>query len=209
MRLGWITGTVLVIVGIPSLSGCGWFVVAPPPRSPTPGVTIKSPRNGIAGPSSSSSQPHAPRCRISQLRVALHHSGAAAGTVGAYITVTNTSLATCSIKGWPVVAGITASGRSDRATDYSALLGEPHVSGVPEVILNPSETALAVVAAHDNPPQGEKRCPPAYKKLRIALPGSTDSIVVSAWLPALGAYVPSCAGLGVTMFAPASAFGNP
>jgi hypothetical protein len=66
-----------------------------------------------------------------------------------------------------------------------------------------------VFAGSDIPGAGHTRCPPPYSRLRVTPPGSSRSVVLSAWLPSLDAYLPACARLSVTMVVPASALQYP
>lgn len=79
------------------------------------------------------------------------------------------------------------------------LLGSPDVQGTPAVILVPGEEAFAAFAGGDSPGGSVTVCPPSFATLRVTPPGATGFATVSAWNTGLGAYLPDCAGLGVTM----------
>ena len=59
------------------------------------------------------------------------------------------------------------------------------------VTLPPGGSAYAVVAADDHP-TGNASCPAPYVRLRVSAPGTSGSVMVSAWLPGAGSYLPSC-----------------
>jgi len=60
-------------------------------------------------------------------------------------------------------------------------------------------------AGSDTATAGHTGCPPPYRRLRVTPPGSSRSVVLSAWLPTLDAYLPACSRIVVTMVVPASA----
>jgi hypothetical protein len=148
--------------------------------------------------------PHA--CSTPQLRIRLIRGGAALGNVGGYIGFTNESKTPCRMSGWPTLAGVTATGASTTARHVRATMfgPDPRMKGVPVVILRRGERADAVFAGSDNSGPGETRCPPSYRRLRVSPPGGSRSVLLSAWLPGLAAYMPSCAGIQVTMVVPSA-----
>jgi hypothetical protein len=96
--------------------------------------------------------------------------------------------------GWPVVVALTAAGhattlRHAQSTMYGAWQAP---ASLPVVKLKPGESAYAVVAASDHPAGSAGNCPAPYVRLRVRPPGSSGSVVVSAWLPGTGSYLPSC-----------------
>ncbi|MGH2511138.1 MAG: DUF4232 domain-containing protein, partial [Candidatus Limnocylindrales bacterium] len=101
--------------------------------------------------------------------------------------------------------GVTASGVATVAQENtSGLLTFPAITGVPTVTLGPGDAAFAAFAGSDNPGTVTATCPPPYQSLRVAPPGSTASVSMSAWNTWLGAYAPACAGLAVTFIVPSS-----
>jgi Protein of unknown function (DUF4232) len=144
-------------------------------------------------------------CTTPQLRIRLSRSLVAAGNVGGYIAFTNRSAATCRLTGWPTLVAVRPGGSTVARRVRSTMFGpSSRLRGVPVVRLRPGATAKAAFAGSDTGP-GRTRCPSPYRRLRVTPPGSSRSVVLSAWLPALDAYLPSCSRIEVTMVVPASA----
>jgi hypothetical protein len=136
-------------------------------------------------------------CITSQLRIALTHTGALAGQAGGYLRFTNDSHVTCSLTGWPVVAGVTANGqattlRHARSTMYGAW---QYSAPLPVLTLRPADSAYAVVAADDQPVGSQTRCPPPDVRLRVAAPGNSGTVLISGWLPGADSYLPTCTSI--------------
>jgi hypothetical protein len=133
-------------------------------------------------------------CRTRDLTIRLVHSGAAAGTVGGYIGFTNRARGRCRLGGWPTLVAVSAAGTSTTAQHRrSTMFGpRPSIVGVPNVTLRHGQRVDAVFTAGDNPGPGEATCPPPYRRLRVTPPGNVRSVLLSAWLPYLGAYLPAC-----------------
>ena len=62
----------------------------------------------------------------------------------------------------------------------------------PVVMLQPGDSAYAVVAADDHPAGGSTHCPAPYVLLRVSPPGDSGSVTISARLPGADSYLPSC-----------------
>jgi hypothetical protein len=133
-------------------------------------------------------------CGASQLRIALTNTGALGGQAGGYLRFTNDSRATCSLTGWPVVAGVTASGKTTTFRHaQSTMFGAWQYSApLPMVTLRPGNSAYAVVAADDQPVGTQTRCPAPDISLRVAAPDTSSAVRVSAWLPGAVSYLPTC-----------------
>lgn len=136
-------------------------------------------------------------CTTSQLRIALTHTGALAGQAGGYLRFTNDSHTTCSLTGWPVVAGVTASGqvttlRHAQSTMYGAW---QYSAPLPVLTLRPADSAYAVVAADDLPTGSQTRCPAPDVRLRVTVPGNSGTVLVSGWLPGANSYLPTCTSI--------------
>jgi hypothetical protein len=133
-------------------------------------------------------------CAASQLRIVLTYTGAVAGQAGGYLRFTNDSRATCSLTGWPVVAGVTAGGkvttfRHARSTMFGAW---QYSAPLPVVTLRPGNSAYTVVAADDQPAGSQTGCPAPDVRLRVAAPGDGSATLISAWLPGARTYLPAC-----------------
>ena len=84
------------------------------------------------------------------------------------------------------------------------MFGPYRVRGIPVVVLRPGKRADAVFAGSDIPGPGASSCTP-YRHFRVRAPGGSHSVLLSAWLRYLDAFMPSCAGISVTTVVPASA----
>ncbi len=146
-------------------------------------------------------------CHTSQLRIRTFHSFAGLGHSGAYIAFTNQSRTACDLRGWPKLMTVTAAGHASAADDWPASSFEvTHTGiGIPVVKLAPGKRADAEFKASDNNRTGT-RCPPSYRWLRVTPPDNTRSVVLTAWVRYLDAYLPSCAGVALSTVLPASNF---
>jgi hypothetical protein len=136
------------------------------------------------------------------LKIRMVRSLVAAGNVGGFVGFTNRGSAPCRLTGWPTLvatrAGAAATARHVRSTMFG-----PSDTRVRTVTLRYGERADAVFAGSDIALSGET-CPPPYRRLRVTPPGNSGSVVLSAWLRSLDAYLPSCSPIVVTMVVPAS-----
>jgi hypothetical protein len=83
-----------------------------------------------------------------------------------------------------------------RARAHSTMYGAWQApSPLPTITLAPGASAYAVVAAADQPAGSAASCPAPYVRLRVAPPGGSGDVVVSAWLPGARSYLPSCAAI--------------
>jgi hypothetical protein len=99
--------------------------------------------------------------------------------------------------GWPAVTGLTAAGKATALRHaQSTMFGAwQYVSPLPVLTLQPGEAAYAVVAASDLPAGHNASCPAPYVQLRVSPPGTSASVVISAWLPGAGTYLPACTSI--------------
>jgi hypothetical protein len=143
------------------------------------------------------------RCHAAQLRIRTFHSFAGLGHSGAYIAFRNQSRIACELTGWPKLLAITAAGHGSEAVDYPAYSFEVTRTGigVPVVKLSPGMRADAEFKAQDG---AATKCPPSYRLLRVTPPGNTKSVVRSAWVRYLDAYLPACGGVALSPVLPAS-----
>jgi hypothetical protein len=136
-------------------------------------------------------------CAASALKVGLTNTGALGRQAGGYLRFTNDGATACRMDGWPVVVAVTAAGKATTLRHaQSTMYGAWQVpASLPVVTLPPGGSAYAVVAADDQPVGSAASCPAPYVRLRVSAPGTSGSVVVSAWLPGAGSYLPSCTSI--------------
>jgi hypothetical protein len=160
---------------------------------------------GIAGPSTASpstassrtatlSTASSPTCDTAALRIRLTHTGALGGQAGGYVAFTNTGGAACRLTGWPAVRGLTATGQGPefghaRSTMFGAW---QYQAPMPVLVIQPGQSAYAVVVGADHPAGSATSCPAPYRRLSITPPGSMHSVEISAWFPGASSYLPTC-----------------
>lgn len=181
-------------VGALAAAACGLIVTAcGSPGSPTAAPSAGTATHATTAPGSPSPG-SIENCATSQLNVSMSNSGALAGQAGGYLRFTNDGRTPCRMTGWPVVTGLTAAGtatalRHAQSTMFGAW---QYTAPPPIVILQSGNSAYAVVAADEHPAGGNARCPAPYVRLRVSPPGGSGSVIVSAWLPGAGSYLPAC-----------------
>ena len=186
----------LLIFGDHALVG---FTPAAGPFVPCPSSATPS------APASATTTRSTTPCHGSDLSVAMVDSSAAVGTVGGYLSFTNTGAEPCTMRGWPKVIGVTATGKATTGRDIrSGLWILAAVTDPPIVTIAPGGAAVAGFAGTDGPGEGKSVCPPSYRNLEVSPPGGTDETTISAWIPYANAYLASCSGIVLTPVAPAS-----
>lgn len=126
--------------------------------------------------------PAVPACTGSQISVGDGQSGGAAGHIDIPITFLNFSDRTCTLYGFPGVAGLDSNDQqvvqAQRTTD-----GAMGVIPATTVTLAPGRSASAVIAAVDVPSGNATSCP-SYPALLVTPPGTKQSTrVVLADVP--------------------------
>jgi Protein of unknown function (DUF4232) len=164
-------------------------------RGITPTAAASPPVTAAATPGTADGSVTA--CATSQLKIALTNTGALAGQAGGYLRFANDSQTTCRVTGWPVVAGLTASGQATtlRHAQSTMFGGWQYSAPLPLVTLRPGDSAYAVVVADDLPVGSQTSCPAPDVRLRVAAPGSTSTVLISAWLPGANSYLPACTAI--------------
>jgi hypothetical protein len=154
-------------------------------------------------PAASGSYRRPQLCRTSQLRIRTIHSSAGLGKAGAYIAFTNESRIACELAGWPRLVAITTAGKALAGRDVppSAFPATTAKAPAPIVKLSPGRRADAAFLAADG---AATRCPPSYRWLRVTPPANTKSVLVSAWVQYLGAYLPDCSAIAISPIVPAA-----
>ena len=180
--------------GALAVAACGLAVTACGNQNPPQAAPFARTTGGATTAPSSPSPGSIESCVASQLKVSISNSGALAGQAGGYLRFTNASHTPCRMTGWPVVTGLSAAGMATLLQHaQSTMFGAWHYTAPPPVVtLQPGDSAYTVVVADDQPAGGQGRCPAPYVRLRISPPGGSGSVVISAWLPGAGSYLPAC-----------------
>jgi hypothetical protein len=153
---------------------------APSASSDSSGSSGSSP----AGPASAASGGSGTRaCQAAELAVSTGQGGAAAGSVYLPVVFLNRGTTTCTLHGYPGVAGLDAAGHQ-----LTQAVREPMTAGT--ITLTPGQSASALVHAGDIPIGTATSCPADYAGLLVTPPNTTTSIHLTAKLP-------SCDGLSV------------
>jgi hypothetical protein len=179
-----------VAFGVLAVAACGLAITACGSQNPP---AAASSANTTMSPSSPSAVGIG-ACATAHLKISLTNTGALAGQAGGYLKFTNDGGTPCRMSGWPVVVGLTATGKATRLRRMqSSMFGAWHYTPPPpEITLQPGDSAYAIVAADDKPAGGSTRCPAPYVRLRVSPPGDPGHVTISAWLPGAVSYLPSC-----------------
>jgi hypothetical protein len=146
-------------------------------------------------------------CTTSQLSIHAFHLGAALGTVGGYIAFKNRSSAPCSLTGWPTLVAVTPSRQTAKVVHaWSTMFGPTlRTKRAPTVILRHGARADAVFTAGDHSALPTGACPsPPYRFLLVTPPNTTKSVQLSAWITGLGAYLPRCTDIYLSVVVPSA-----
>jgi hypothetical protein len=147
----------------------------------------------------------APMCSLRDLSVAAVRGSAVSNQEAILVRFRNTSPISCTLTGYPDAAAIRP-GASAAAKDRLSIYNGGWTSGLPPlVVLRHGQSASALVGGAAVTTEGQSNACDAktYRTVRISLPGGKRSVLLSARLPGEGTlYLPSCAGVWVTPFAP-------
>ena len=151
-----------------------------PSGSPTPTVT-PSPSATTTPTPSPTTTPVEPAiyCRLSELSVTPGQSNGAAGSITVPVLFKNISQRTCSLQGYPGVAGLNAAGQQ---VTQAVRTPFTHVGPPSAISLAPGQTASAPVQGSDVPVGTATTCV-SYPKLLVTPPGETHSQQVVVTLP--------------------------
>lgn len=180
--------------GALAAAACGLAVTACASHG-SPGAAPSAGRTGGAAHAMGSPAPASiDACVTSQLEVSISRTGAIAGQAGGYLRFTNAGRTPCHMTGWPAVTGLTAAGTATPLRHaQSTMFGAWRYTAPPPVVtLQPGDSAYAVVAADDQPAGNNAHCPAPYVRLRVSAPGSSGDVIIAAWLPGAGSYLPAC-----------------
>jgi hypothetical protein len=143
----------------------------------------------------------APLCTNGQVGVSDSGGGAGAGHEDQVILFINDSPSTCTLTGYPGVAGLNASGQPvvQATRTLRGYLGGlwNGATTVPRVSLSPGQTASAVVEGTDNPIGTATSCP-YYDYLLVTPPNLTKSVRVRVFgLGTAPTGLPGCSSIEV------------
>jgi hypothetical protein len=84
----------------------------------------------------------------------------------------------------PIRGRVQAAGLAGRASARRtlAVFAGPVLTRLPAVTISPGARAVAVLYGPDAPGPGATVCLPAYRRLRVTLPGATRAAVIPAWI---------------------------
>src|SRR5215469_9853729 len=176
-----------------ALAGCAAQTTSEPASASAsaPSSSASAPASSAAAAPASSA---ASFCRDSQVAISLTHTGAAAGTVGGYLTFTNRGATTCKLTGWPIVSAITGTGKREVVAHAANTMigGWQYTTPMPVLRLAPGHSGYAVLQSNDVAVGNATSCPPPYTRLQVSIPGGATPTTLSAWLPGAGTYLPGC-----------------
>jgi uncharacterized protein DUF4232 len=194
----------LAIIAV-SITSCTSTVSAGAPgTSPTATKGSASPASAPIAPSPANSAAGLPTCPARQLTIRLIYGGPAAGTIGGVIGFSNHSSSRCQLAGWPTLVAVGPAQRARGEHTLNVFAG-PMLTTPPVVTIKPGATAVAVLAGGDQPRPGSAKCPPPFRRLLVAPPGSTRATAIRAWIPNFDAYLPACTPIRISPVIPASA----
>ncbi|MFC1438502.1 DUF4232 domain-containing protein [Streptacidiphilus sp. N1-10] len=145
-----------------------------------------------------------PACTGGQIKVTPGQWGGATGHIGGAVLFRNTSRSTCSLYGYPGVAGLDSAGRQEvQATRVPRgfIGGLPTPTSHPTtVVLAPGAVASAVIEGVDVPSGNATSCP-NYPSILVTPPGTRSSTH-------LALAVPGCGGIQVHPVVPGTSGGQ-
>lgn len=127
-------------------------------------------------------------CQPGQLSVTSTAGSAAAGTISLQIRMTNTSSATCTLRGYPGMQLLDAQGNPlpTNVVRGGATFPNPKAqAGVVEVTLAPGAVAAYTLTYEDVPVGGETSCPTSAKA-EITPPNDYTHVVIALQITACG-----------------------
>jgi len=194
---------VLAVVAASAVS-CAHPIPAPATGTSATAASATAPAvSGLSSPSPASSAAALRICPARQLTIRLIYGGPAAGTVGGVIGFSNTSRSRCELAGWPALVA-DGPARTTRGEHTLNVFAGPTLTRPPVVTLKPGALAVAVLAGGDQPMPGSAKCPPPFRRLLVAPPGSAHATAISAWIPNFSAYLPACSPIQISPVIPAS-----
>ncbi|HEX4434848.1 MAG TPA: DUF4232 domain-containing protein [Acidimicrobiales bacterium] len=149
--------------------------------------------------------PGVPTCALRNLSVTAVKGSAVSNQEAILIRFRDTSRTSCALSGYPKAVALRP-GTSSVALDRLSIYNGGWTSGLPPlVVLRHGQSASALVGGTSTTREGQSTAcdTQTYKTVRISLGGGKGSVLLSAHIPGDGPlYLPSCAGVSVTPFAP-------
>lgn len=204
MRVPGAAQAALLAIIAASSTSCTHAV--PAGASGTPSTTasaIATPASNPASPSPATSPASLRTCPASHFTIKLIYGGPAAGTIGGVIGFANHGRTRCQLAGWPTLIAAGPTQRVNGERTLSVFAG-PTLTRPPVVTIKPGALAVAALAGGDHPGPGSVKCPPPFRRLLVAPPGSTRTTAISAWIPNFDAYLPACTPIRISPVIPAS-----
>ncbi len=124
--------------------------------------------------------------------------------MGGYIGFKNLASTPCQLYGYPTLAGVTAAGNTVTATQLLTSMFGPNLPAPPLVTLDPGALAEAVFTGNEVAGSCASGPLPTFQALRVTPPANTQSAAISAWLPAVGTYLPDCGEITVSPVVPSA-----
>lgn len=113
-------------------------------------------------------------------------SNSGAGHIVAVLAFKNTSTQTCTLVGYPGVAGLDSAGhqvvQATRTLNGYVRVLPPNVVHPPVVTLSPGQTASAIVEGSDVTVGNQTGCP-TYPQLLVTPPNTTHSVLINFAMP--------------------------
>jgi hypothetical protein len=146
----------------------------------------------------------APQCSLRNLSVTVVGGSAASNQEAMLLRFRNQGRGVCTLGGYPKVVALRPGAFSTAADRLNIYNGGWTGSQPPVVVLQRHQSASAVVGGGANPREGVSTAcyHQRYKSVQVSIPGSRGFVKLAALLPKEGMYLPSCAGVAVTPFAP-------
>lgn len=126
---------------------------------------------------------HPAGCAFSQLKVTASNDSAA-GHIGVILRYQNTSTVTCTLQGYPGVAGLNAAGQQvaqAKRSPNGSMPGIPTGMSPPVVTLKTGQSASNFVEGSDVPQGGSGACP-TYPKLLVTPPNTTQQVTINTYM---------------------------
>jgi hypothetical protein len=163
-----------------------------------------TPTSEVSAASPQANTESVPQCSLRHLSVTVVGGSAASNQEAMLLRFRNEGPGACTLDGYPQVVAVRP-GRSSTASERLNIYNGGWTGSQPPVVMLQShQSASAVVGGGAIPRQGVSTAcyHQRYKSVQVSIPGSRGVVNLKALLPKEGMYLPSCAGVAVTPFAP-------